>query len=97
MGRRVDRLSARAVTTLGKPGYHADGGGLYLQVSRTMTKSWLFCFTLRGRPREMGLGELALVPMAEARQRALDCRRMLPDGVDPIEARRLEGNAVLLA
>ncbi len=97
MGRQVNRLSARAVTTLGKPGYHADGGGLYLQVSRTMTKSWLFCFTLRGRPREMGLGELALVPLAEARQRALDCRRMLRDGVDPIEARRLERKAALLA
>ena len=80
-----------------RPGYHADGGGLYLQVSRTQTRSWLFCFTLRGRAREMGLGELALVPLSEARQQALDCRRMLRDGVDPIEARRLKRKAVLLA
>lgn len=97
MGRQINRLSARGVTTMIKSGYHADGGGLYLQVSRTQTRSWLFCFTLRGRSREMGLGELALVPLAEARQRALDCRRMLRDGIDPIDARRLERKAALLA
>jgi hypothetical protein len=32
MARAARRLSARAVETITKPGYHADGEGLYLVV-----------------------------------------------------------------
>jgi len=87
VGRQINRLSARTVASCTKPGYHADGGGLYLQVSRAGTKSWVFCFTLRGRSREMGLGELALLSLAEARGKALECRKLLQEQTDPIEAR----------
>ncbi len=38
MARPINRLSARAVQTLTKQGYHADGGGLYLLVKRTGSK-----------------------------------------------------------
>jgi integrase len=64
-----------------------DGGGLYLQVSASGAKSWIFRFMLDGRPREMGLGPVHVVPLAEARKRAAECRRMRLDGIDPIEAR----------
>jgi hypothetical protein len=77
--------------------YH-DGGGLYLQVSAAGTKSWIYRFTLDGRAREMGLGPLNAISLAEARKRAAECRRMRHDGIDPIEVRgaqrdqkRLEG------
>ena len=33
MARKVDRLSARSVAALNKPGRHGDGGGLYLSIS----------------------------------------------------------------
>lgn len=88
MRRNINRLSARTVAALAKPGYHADGGGLYLQVSPAGTKSWIFRFTLDGRAREMGLGGLATVSLAVARTKAQECRALLLDGVDPIEARR---------
>ena len=55
MARGINRLSARAVETVKKPGLLADGGGLYLQVSKSGTKSWLYKFMLNGRSREMGL------------------------------------------
>ena len=67
LGRQFNRLSARSVATASKPGYHPDGNGLYLQVSPTGTKSWIFRYSLNKRPREMGLGELTLVSLAEAR------------------------------
>lgn len=86
----MNRLSARAVAALTKPGYHLDGGGLYLQIGRTGSKSWVLCFTLHGRSREMGLGEVAIVSLAEARHKAISCRKLLHDEIDPIEARRLE-------
>jgi integrase len=85
--RATNRLSARAVATTTKAGYHADGGGLYLQVAAGGTKSWIFRYTLRGRQREMGLGSIAAVNLASARVSAAECRRLLASGVDPIEAR----------
>lgn len=70
-----------------EPGYYADGGGLYLQVSKSGTKSWLFCFTLAGKTREMGLGPLHAVSLAEARLNATECRKLLVQKINPIEAR----------
>ena len=67
--------------------YH-DGGGLYLQVSTGGAKSWIFRFMLDGRSREMGLGPVQAIPLAEARKRAAECRRMRLDGIDPIEVRK---------
>src|SRR5690349_5574333 len=87
VGRGTNRLSARAVATARKIGYHPDGGGLYLQVSAAGTKSWIFRYMLRGRAREMGLGSLSLVGLQEARDKAQVCRRQLAEGVDPIDAR----------
>ena len=59
MVRLQNRLTARSVQAKTKAGYFADGGGLYLQVSPTGSKSWVFRFTLNGRAREMGLGAVA--------------------------------------
>ncbi len=90
MARTINRLTARRVLSLSEPGYHADGAGLYLQVSPSGAKSWIFRFTLRGRPREMGLGPLSLIGLADARERRDTCRRHLLDGRDPIEVRKEE-------
>ncbi|MFJ1253343.1 tyrosine-type recombinase/integrase [Cupriavidus sp. CuC1] len=87
-GRTIHTLSAVGVSKLKAPGYHADGGGLYLQVSPAGTKSWIFRFKLQGRAREMGLGSLNALSLADARGRAAECRRQLVDGIDPIEARK---------
>jgi hypothetical protein len=89
MGRALNRLSAVAVNTgISRRGMYHDGGGLDLQVSAGGAKSWIFRFMLNGRTREMGLGPLNAIPLAEARKRAAECRRMRLDGVDPIEARK---------
>jgi integrase len=75
---------------------HADGGGLYLQVVGT-GKSWLFRFAMSGHERQMGLGSLATVSLADARAAAADCRKLVKDGVDPIERRRAERAAAQLS
>ncbi len=84
MGRHVHQLSAVLVKGLSSPGYYGDGNGLLLQVSRTGTKSWIFRFTKGGKRREMGLGPLHTVSLAMAREKAVQCRRLLEAGVDPI-------------
>lgn len=84
------KLTPLTVLRKREPGRYADGGGLYLQVSPAKTKSWLFRFMLTGRAREMGLGPVDIVSLAEAREAARGCRKLLLGGVDPIEARRAD-------
>lgn len=90
MGRESNRLSAIKVSKLSKPGRYADGAGLYLQVSEAGTKSWLFRYMLHGRARNMGLGALHTVTLAEARESARRARQRLLDGTDPLEHRNGE-------
>jgi integrase len=90
MARSVNRLSARSVTTIKDPGRHADGGNLYLSVSPSGSRSWVFMYVFNGRQREMGLGPARDVSLAEARDLAAQHRRSLRAGLDPIESRRTE-------
>jgi integrase len=87
MARVIGRLTALQVARA-KPGMHADGGGLYLCVNPHGARSWIFRYMLNRRAREMGLGPVHTVGLAEARQKALDARRQLLDGIDPIAARQ---------
>src|SRR5919202_623065 len=97
MARSIGRLKPLQVSRVSEPGMYPDGGGLYLQVSRSGTKSWIYRFMLDGRAREMGLGPLHIVSLAEARTKAAECRRLRHEGVDPIEARKAQRDEVRLA
>jgi integrase len=90
MARLVKRLTALGAQKRSRPGFHPDGDGLYLQVGKTKTKSWVFRYTLRGRPRYMGLGRYQEVTLDEARALAAERRQQVKDGLDPIEARNAE-------
>jgi integrase len=80
-------LNARKVETA-KPGKYADGANLYLVVSKTGARKWVLRFTSRGKPKEMGLGSAASVPLADARDRAAAARRKISQGINPIEVRK---------
>jgi hypothetical protein len=86
----VHRLSAVKVANLKRRGMYADGGGLYLQVTANGSRSWIFRFKQNGRSRDMGLGSLATISLAEAREMAAECRRLRLTGIDPIESRKTD-------
>jgi integrase len=88
MAKRVERLSALAVAKATEPGLYADGAGLYLRVGRGGAKSWAFRFMRNGVAREMGLGGLMKVSLADARRKAIDVRLQLSNGVDPLARRQ---------
>lgn len=88
MARLIEKLTPLAVRKLVTPGYYGDGAGLWLQVSVSGTKSWIFRFTLSGKQREMGLGSILTVSLAEARAKAKECRQLVQAGQDPLEVRR---------
>lgn len=73
-----------------KPGMHADGSGLYLRVQKSGAKSWIFRFQLKGHRREMGLGILEDLSVVEARAEVAVLSKLVREGVDPIEDRKLK-------
>jgi integrase len=93
----VHQLTAIKVEKIRTPGMYADGAGLYLQVTGKKAKSWILRFSLRGKAREMGLGSLRKVSLADARRKAAECNRLVDDHIDPIEYRVKERAANALA
>ena len=69
-------------------GRYAVGQNVYLQISEWGTRSWLFRYAVNGKPRTMGLGAYDLLTLAEARERGHAARRLLLDGIDPLDAKR---------
>ena len=82
-------LTALKVTRLREPGMYPDGGGLFLQVTKS-GRSWVYRYMIAGRSREVGLGSAATITLAEARNHRDDARRLRDQGIDPIEQRKHE-------
>ena len=87
-GRHPDKALSAAFVRTAPPGRHADGNGLYLYVQPTGTRSWIQRLVIRGRKRELGLGSVALVSLAEAREQALANRKLARSGGDPLAEKR---------
>ncbi|MCO1361320.1 tyrosine-type recombinase/integrase [Burkholderia multivorans] len=87
MGRGIHKLSAVAVTKEDRRGYHGDGGGLWLQVSQSGTKSWIFRYARHGKTRNLGLGPYPDVTLKAARDKATELRGALARGEDPMAER----------
>jgi integrase len=87
---RLNRLGDMTIRNLVKAGpvkpgtddWHADGGNLYLKTTGAGTASWVFRYS-----RYMGLGTYPTVSLAKAREKARECRKLLADGIDPLEHR----------
>ena len=91
-GRHPQKALSPAFIRSAPSGRHADGNGLYLFVQPSGTRSWIQRLLIRGRRRELGLGSVALVSLAEAREKALANRKLARTGGDPLaEKRRAEG------
>lgn len=99
MATGIKKLAALKVTQETRPGYYGDGGGLWLQISKTASKSWVFRFKspVTGKVREMGLGSLATYTLAEARTKAREARQAVDSGRDPIAEREADRQKSKLA
>lgn len=101
MARSINRLSDRTVKAITEPGRHADGGNLFLIVDKPRgtgaaslttkpAKRWAFIFRWDGKLKEMGLGSVNAVSLADARELAGQYRGLLAKNRNPIELRRAE-------
>src|SRR5262245_7656811 len=93
MAQKINRLAAAELKHLG-PGMHADGAGLYAQITKgkdgQLRKSWLFRYTAGGRERWAGLGSLVDVGLSDARKKADAYRRQVAAGIDPLAQKEAE-------
>ncbi len=83
-----ERLTAIGVAKLNKPGCYCDGKKLWLQITRTGSKSWLFRYMVAGVAKNMGLGPFPDITLAVAREKALEARKLLLEGIDPCQQKR---------
>ena len=79
----ANKLTATTVRGLRTPGKFGDGGGLWLIVTTPERRAWVLRYMRQGRSREMSLGNVRDVTLAEARERAAEARRLLAQGMDP--------------
>lgn len=88
--RKANQLTALQVRNIQEPGKYHDGGGmgLYLYVKPNGARSWVQRITVNGKRRELGLGSPPVVTLAKAREVAIENKRQIREGVDPLEARR---------
>src|SRR3546814_202557 len=82
-------LTALKVKKAG-PGKLADMHGLYLIVQPGGTRSWMLRYQHKSRRRDYGLGPVHDVSLAEARVAAMEVRKMVRAGLDPVEQRGLK-------
>jgi integrase len=97
MSRGIHKLTALRVQRARKRGRYGDGGSLYLQVTEDGHRSWVLRYKRGGRERWMGLGPLSLVSLAEARALAVEARKQLHAGTDPLAHRQAERQQAAIA
>lgn len=96
VSRPINKLSDKAVRAASRSGRLSDGGGLYLSITRTEAKSWVFMWSrkdITGKVKrtELGLGAYPAVSLAAARKRAEEFRTHVAEGRDPKNERDREG------
>jgi integrase len=83
-------LTAATVRAVNEPGKYGDGGGLYLKVEASGAKRWVQRVVVHGRRRDLGLGSLSMISLAEARALAYENRKLARAGEDPVALRAIK-------
>jgi integrase len=73
----------RAAKADGKPTKLFDGGGLFLYITPTGSKTWRLAYRVDGKPQTLSFGPYPSVGLAEARQKRDQAKARLRDGADP--------------
>jgi integrase len=98
IGRHKEKaLTAATVRGLRDPGFYPDGNGLYLKIDNNGAKRWIQRIVIQGKRRDIGLGSAGLVALADAREAALENRKLARAGGDPFASRKKAEEAMTFA
>lgn len=86
----MGKLTAAKVRSLSEPGKYSDGDGLFLQVDGQNPARWFLRIQVSKIRRDIGLGSLKSVSLADAREAGFTVRRKIAQGIDPVEERKQE-------
>ena len=86
----MTELTSKAVSAKirGEPGRFADGNGLYLVVPKRGRAYWMLRYTSNARRKEMTLGKVDDLSLADARMEAALKMKQLREGLDPLIAKK---------
>ena len=82
---KITNAEAKSIT---KPGLHRADDTLYLCVKPSGRRSWIQRVVIKGRRHALGLGPYPVVTLAEARDLAVDNRRLIRKGISPLAEKR---------
>ncbi len=86
----MGKLTAMGVKNLVEPGRYSDGEGLILKLAGKGKGSWIVRIQANGKRRDIGLGPLSELPLADAREAARALRKEVKAGVDVLAERKKE-------
>ena len=84
------RLTTVFIKAIATPKKYHDGQGLLLNVKPSLSKSWVFKYTLNKKNRSMGLGPYPAISLKEARLKANQLNVLIAQGIDPLYQRDVE-------
>lgn len=90
----MGKLTALKIRSLAEPGRYADGDGLFLDVTGKAAGRWVLRIQSNGRRREIGLGSLKNVSLADARDAAFVTRKKIAQGIDRVAERKEARQAI---
>jgi hypothetical protein len=86
----LTQLAILHATASDKPLKLSDGDGLSLLVQPNGAKLWRFRYRYLGRENMLALGAFPAVSLADARRKRDEVKKLLSEGLDPSQQRRLE-------
>lgn len=66
-----------------------DGSGLYLLVKPNDARWWRLDYAINSKRKTLSLGTYPLTTLSEARKKAFELKKLVAEGIDPSEARKI--------
>jgi integrase len=83
-------VEIRKAKTLDKAYRLCDGSGLFLWITEAGGKLWRWKYRFHGKEKLMSFGTYPAVPLAVARERFIEARKLLALGIDPMQQRKAD-------
>jgi integrase len=80
---KLNDRKIRAIAPAEKPKRHSDGFGLFLEVRPNGSKLWRMAYRFDRKQKLLSFGQYPIVSLSRAREKCIDAKRQLSEGVDP--------------
>jgi len=84
----LTNIAVQNAKPMEKPYKLADADGMFLYVQPNGSKYWRLKYRFLGKEKLLDLGTYPEVSLAKAREKRMEARELLADGIDPGEAKK---------